>query len=139
MWIRGELKQIKDRKIYISILCLYTLFILSKTLFFRTPTKGVHLQLELFWSYKVIKVQFWQMLGNVVLFIPFGLLLYILHKRAWVVLLIGVLLSCSIEALQYLLKLGLCELDDVFHNTLGTLIGLMLWKRIEKIVNKGLG
>ena len=111
-----------NRKILIEILIIYTLFILCMTLLFREETNGEHLQLELFWSYKVLNIEGWQILGNVLLFIPLGLLLKLLGINTWLVLLIGFAFSCSIEVLQYLLKLGLCELDDVFHNTLGTLI-----------------
>ena len=126
-----------NRKVLIEILIIYTLFILCMTLLFREETTGEHLQLELFWSYKVIGEEWLQMLGNVLLFIPLGLLLKSLGINTWLILLIGFTFSCSIEIIQYLLKIGLCELDDVFHNTLGTLIGLVMWKRIDKLEDKG--
>lgn len=44
--------------------------------------------------------------------------------KGWtVVLFAGILLSVGIEALQLYLKRGLCETDDIIHNTLGCLIG----------------
>ena len=128
----------KRKKITVGILIAYIIFILSETLLFRKPTTGEHLQLELFWSYKVIDVQFNQMLCNVLLFIPFGLLLKLLGINTWLILLIGFTFSCSIELLQYLLRLGLCELDDVLHNTLGTLIGIFIGNWIRKQCRKRL-
>ena len=128
----------KRKKITVGILIAYIFFILSETLLFRKPTTGEHLKLELFWSYKAINVQFNQMLCNVLLFIPLGILLRLLGINTWLILLIGFTFSCSIELLQYLLKLGLCELDDVFHNTLGTLIGLYIGNRIRKHCRKRL-
>lgn len=125
----------KRKKITVGILIAYIIYILSGTLLFRKPTTGEHLQLELFWSYKVFKEEGWQIICNVLLFIPFGVLLRLLGINTWLVLLMGFAFSCSIELLQYLLKLGLCELDDVFHNTLGTLIGVFIEKWVMKIIN----
>ena len=120
------------RAIIICLLVIYGVLILSETILFRKPFEGEHLQLELFWSYKVIDVQLKQMLANVLMFIPFGLLLSLCEKRTWLVLLSGFLFSCLVEILQLALQVGLCELDDVFHNTLGTLIGLLIGKWIIK-------
>ena len=62
---------------------------------------------------------------NVVAFIPVGLLLgYVFDKiKWWQVLLAGVLLSFGIESLQFILKRGFAEFDDVLHNGLGCLAG----------------
>jgi len=128
----------KRKKITVGILIAYIIFILSETLLLRKPTTGEHLQLELFWSYKVFKEEGWQIICNVLLFIPFGVLLRLLGINTWLVLLMGFAFSCSIELLQYLLKLGLCELDDVFHNTLGTLIGIFIGNWIRKHCRKRL-
>lgn len=130
-------KIINKKTVLICFLIAYTVFILCKTLLLRKPFEGNHLQLELFWSYKVIDKQFKQMFRNVLLFIPFGVILKLFGINTRVILLIGFTFSCSIELLQYLLKLGLCELDDVFHNTLGTLIGLHIGNLFRKITNDG--
>lgn len=130
--------RINKKTVLLCILIAYTVFILCETLLLRKPFEGSHLQLELFWSYKVINVQFKQMLCNVLPFIPLGILLRLLGINTRLILLIGFTFSCSIELLQYLLKLGLCELDDVFHNTLGTLIGLYIGNRIRKHCRKRL-
>ena len=130
--------RINKKTVLLCILIAYTVFILCETLLLRKPFEGGHLQLELFWSYKVINVQFNQMLCNVLLFIPVGLLLKLLGVSTQLILLIGFTFSCSIELLQYQLKLGLCELDDVFHNTLGTLIGLYIGNWIRKQCRKRL-
>ena len=126
-------ERINKKTVLICFLVAYTVFILCKTLLLRNPYEGNHLRLELFWSYKVVGKQFNQIICNVLLFIPFGVVLRLLGINTLVTLLIGFTFSCSIELLQYLLKLGLCELDDVFHNTLGTLIGLLIGKLVQII------
>lgn len=39
--------------------------------------------------------------------------------------------SVFIEATQYFTGRGLCEFDDVFHNTLGACIGFIIWKKLS--------
>lgn len=52
------------------------------------------------------------------------LLGYVFDKiKWWQVLLAGMLISCGIESLQFLLKRGFAEFDDVLHNSLGALSG----------------
>lgn len=71
---------------------------------------------------------------NLVLFIPFGFLLCGATKRPRMVriLLMGFLLSLLIELCQLRFRLGWFETDDVLHNTLGTLLGIRLYRRMER-------
>jgi glycopeptide antibiotics resistance protein len=73
---------------------------------------------------------------NVVMFIPVGLLLgfglkYISYKK---ILFAGIGLSVAIELLQFILKRGLCETDDVIHNTVGCIIGFAIYKTIIRLI-----
>lgn len=70
---------------------------------------------------------------NVILFYPAGLLAggaWMLRGLVWkrVVLLaaVGFGVSVSVEVLQYFLLLGLAEVDDLIHNTLGMVIGAVV-------------
>ena len=45
-------------------------------------------------------------------------------------LLIGISISFSIELLQLVLCRGLFEFDDIIHNSLGFLIGILISNRI---------
>lgn len=65
---------------------------------------------------------------NIALFIPFG---FIIGGRKGVA--IGFILSCGIEATQYLTRLGYCELDDVLNNTIGTVIGVLIFNCSNKL------
>lgn len=130
------MKNNKNRHILLILILLiiYVIIILSNTLLFRHPFEGNHLNMNLFWSYKVLKDQWIQMAENVLLFIPLGILLSILIKQKWLVFLIGFVFSSMIEFLQYILKLGLCELDDIFHNSLGLVIGIIFVYIFNKIL-----
>ena len=75
---------------------------------------------------------------NFILFIPIGLLLgFGFKKITWKkVLLIGLGISFSIELLQFIFKRGLCEVDDLIHNVLGTLIGYALLRAAYRLMTK---
>ena len=70
---------------------------------------------------------------NVLAFIPIGVLLWCTFRdcKLWMALLVGMGLSLSVEVFQYVFNRGLTEFDDVFHNTLGCLIGFMIVSLIK--------
>ncbi|MGI6031604.1 MAG: VanZ family protein [Eubacteriales bacterium] len=65
--------------------------------------------------------------GNVLMFIPMGMLIPLLWKRGWSTVLIGFGASCLIEGLQ-LFSYRSTDVDDVLLNTLGTLVGYGMYK-----------
>lgn len=61
-----------------------------------------------------------------IVFIPIGMILGSLFrvKGSWfVALMMGMIISVTIEALQFYFMRGFSEVDDVFYNTVGYLIG----------------
>ncbi len=76
------------------------------------------------------------LLGNVVGFIPFGVLLPCLLKQAqfmkkFLLYTIGVIIA--VELIQLFSLRGSCDIDDLILNTTGALIGYALWRwRIGK-------
>lgn len=95
-----------------------------------------------FWSYRAIRdgVKFLstQNFANVLAFVPIGLLLGCAFGRMkwWKVLLIGGGFSVLIETLQFFLKRGFAEFDDVFHNVVGCLIGYGVYMSVACLVKK---
>ncbi len=73
--------------------------------------------------------------GNILLFIPFGIILltvFKVDKLKWIILL-TIILSTSIEILQYLFQVGLADIDDVILNLMGAVLGFFLYKKIVQI------
>ena len=70
------------------------------------------------------------MVMNIAIFMPVGFLLGMAFHavRWWHTMIIGGGISLSIELLQYFTNRGVSELDDVFHNTLGCLIGFCVYR-----------
>ena len=73
-------------------------------------------------------------LGNIAWFVPLGFIVDWLFKRCrWYhALLGGAALSTLVELMQYLLKTGMPDIDDVILNALGTLIGFILSRLIRR-------
>ena len=69
---------------------------------------------------------------NILLFVPIGLLAgFGFRTITWKgVALFGFCFSVLIELLQFTLKRGLCEVDDVIHNVVGCMLGYGLYRGI---------
>lgn len=72
-------------------------------------------------------------LGNVVMFIPFGFLGWVLPKLRDLKSVIFTFISAIVivEALQYFTRMGICEIDDIILNTFGVYLGWLLCRFIE--------
>lgn len=75
---------------------------------------------------------------NITLFLPFGFLAGYLFKKTplWKILLWALGISAVVEILQAVFHLGLCDIDDVLNNTLGTLLGWLLYKTSNYLFSK---
>ena len=70
-------------------------------------------------------------LGNVVMFVPFGMFLPAMWsrlRRAWKSVPVGVLMILLVEVLQLFTLRGRCDVDDVILNAIGILTGYALWR-----------
>lgn len=76
-------------------------------------------------------------LGNIIMFIPFGFLGWIIPELRKLKPLIFGFISCIVivEALQYFTRMGIFEVDDIILNTFGVYIGWLLCRFIEKKFN----
>ncbi|WP_445432465.1 VanZ family protein [Chryseobacterium indoltheticum] len=79
--------------------------------------------------FDIIKI----VLGNVVMFIPFGFLGWIFPKLNNLKNLIITFVSAIVivEALQYFSRLGVFDVDDVILNTFGVLLGWQMKRILE--------
>lgn len=72
---------------------------------------------------------------NIVMFVPIGALFAAIHPslaRVSTVLPLGMLLTTIIETAQLLMRNGQCDLEDLVANTVGALLGLLLYKLIRR-------
>lgn len=74
---------------------------------------------------------FLNLAGNVLAFMPLGFFLPSLsgHKMGfWSILCTSCALSVAIELVQLITKVGSCDVDDVILNTLGGVLGYLIYK-----------
>ncbi|ANF98786.1 hypothetical protein AR543_12645 [Paenibacillus bovis] len=74
------------------------------------------------------------LLGNIGVFVPFGLLIpwiWSVKMRHFLVGFIGCIFV--VEVIQMLSHRGTFDVDDIWLNTLGAWIGYMLWSGIKRI------
>jgi len=78
-----------------------------------------------------------EILYNIVVFIPFGLLLSVCFRRMsfWWKLACVFFFSLTVEILQFILAIGVTDITDIITNTLGGFIGLGLYKVAGKRLN----
>lgn len=92
-----------------------------------------HFSLSDLSNFRIVNV-----LGNVLLFVPFGLLLPVINKRTAKfsrVLLWSSLLVLLIEFEQYFIGRS-ADIDDFILNVFGALCGYLLYKIVRKILHK---
>lgn len=110
-------------------------------------TRSIHptrpFDLTPFWSYRAVlqggqDALLTQNIANVLAFVPIGLLLGCAFGRMkwWKALAIGGGFSLLIEVLQFVLKRGFSEFDDVFHNVLGCAIGFGVYVGVRWLIRQ---
>ncbi len=145
-------KRIKLSKIFLySISIIYLIILFKATLRFDSfSTYGYSgLNLHLFSSYReayhnidVIwykNILFRNIILNICLFVPLGFLLPFYSRKLrklWSTVLVGFVVTGLIECTQYLISIGTFEIDDIFNNTLGTLLGYSFFQIFYQIKNK---
>lgn len=131
------------RALLFLILLIYIYAVLHITLIDRVV--GIRRSmLEPFWELRIMirthKYKYWlgQIGGNLIMLMPLGIMLPILFEkfRSMKTVIAAFGFSLFIEITQYITGRGLCELDDIFHNTLGALIGYLIFKMIYNVIQK---
>ena len=95
-----------------------------------------------FWTYRE-QLGFWPAFltigGNIIGFLPFRLLLPVMHRnlrKSLPVILLGFSLSLLVESLQLVLKVGSFDVDDLLLNTVGAAAGYFLYWVCNQIRRK---
>ena len=139
LWKRGRINAVQA--VLLPVMSLYLCFVLSVTVFHRVPARRYRAQTKLFWTYRAIRAGttrlIAQVLGNVVLFVPIGVIYAaLLPLWDWLAGVVGVLLSSGIELTQLYARRGLFEFDDIIHNAAGAILGMLLFRLARGIRNR---
>ena len=139
------------KKVSVSLLITYCFLIFATTVLARASQDIVSYDLT---PFRLFQIDEWwnehdlmlQIKANVMMFVPIGFLLMLVGKgikgkyvrvlNTIVSIVVGFSFSVLIEYMQYRLHRGLCEVDDVIHNTIGTVIGVILYWIISRILTE---
>ncbi|WP_100489048.1 VanZ family protein [Sporolactobacillus pectinivorans] len=140
------LKITKKRPLFIVLFVCYLTTLLILTLFTHNYyTYGQSVNLEIFSSIQLMlksrepELILKNVLGNVILFIPMGVLFPLLFFKVrffLLTLLLGFVLSLFIETAQYLFAARIFDIDDILLNVTGALIGHVLFSMVRFFKNK---
>ncbi|AKP66170.1 VanZ family protein [Companilactobacillus ginsenosidimutans] len=160
LWVKIRRKKISwNHEFWLAVFAFYVFLLFFLTVFrdgyflwdfkffWHRPLSEINF-VPLVETFKLLRGQsrldfFYNLFGNIVWFIPMGIFKPSLGKKNrgfGRVVLIGALVSVSIEALQFVLSTGVTDIDDVISNTIGTAIGFLLYficnivkKRIKEL------
>lgn len=82
---------------------------------------------------------FLNLYGNIIAFIPFGMLLRWARNKNTTLLqafLYSLVFTFTIETAQYITKLGVFDVDDIIMNTLGGVIGYGIYYVTAKLIRR---
>lgn len=135
IFFREKINKIWFTVLVIIIIPVYLYLVLQITMLGRNELDGGKSELIPFMSYYMLPVVGWRgwgvyifygLVGNIIIFVPVGMLIALLPKVKHKYLLsgiIGFVFSLAIEIIQYCTMLGTFEVDDLIHNTWGAVIG----------------
>lgn len=145
-----------QKLVKIGLLIAYVAAVLTITLGSRRADTVTHIGFDPFivyeWTIKSI-LQGWKVDGwaealkhlrwqkgqlaslglNVLLFVPLGYLVPSVSsffRRWWKVVALGFLFSLLIESIQLVTRLGWFDASDLLHNTVGAMIGWIIYKKV---------
>ncbi len=75
-------------------------------------------------------------LGNIGLFIPLGIYLQLLKKdkRIFVSIFFVIIISLSVEIIQFVLAIGAADIDDILLNCAGGIIGILFYRLLSILI-----
>ena len=59
-----------------------------------------------------------------------------MKRQSWIAIVMGAMFSTALEILQLMTHRGLFEWDDIVYNTIGALIGFLLYLILKRLKNK---
>lgn len=121
----------KMQAICAVLLCCWLILVLGLTTLSRGANYTGKYNIDFFSAYinawnkwSITELQL--ILFNMLMFVPLGFLLPMLWKKAaklWITFIVSITLTTLIEIIQLLTGTGIFELDDLFHNSVGSLFG----------------
>lgn len=129
----------KISKIIISLCTIYYLWMFLRIIILKNGFNNYNhnFNLELFDFINYIglnKTFFVNFLGNIFIFVPLSIILkyHFNFLTSYNIIFIGFITSLSFELIQLATGWGIFDLDDILLNTLGTILGIVIYHYLNK-------
>jgi len=126
---------------FFFLLVMYLYIVVGITVLSRSESQTRYAYFELFRTFQNTFQARKQIYENILLFMPYAVLLFGLgrfFRKGWRMCVIGFISSVAIESAQWLTQTGYFEVDDIWTNVLGMMIGYaccvllgMIWGKIK--------
>lgn len=129
--------QVVIRAVLLFLLALYLYIVLGITVLSRSESETRHAYFELFRTFQDTFVARKQIYENVLLFVPYAILLFGLaefFRNGWLMMGIGLISSFAIEATQWITHAGYFEIDDIWTNVVGMMLGYVLCVIVRLVI-----
>jgi glycopeptide antibiotics resistance protein len=139
--IRGDyMGKILSRGLLVLYLVILIWLVLFKLQFNISSVLNYHhrsLNLIPFAAPSIVNGSFREMIDNIIIFIPFGLLLNVNFKKVGFLPKFAFILvfSLTAELIQFIFAIGATDITDVITNTVGGFLGLKLYSLSNKYIN----
>lgn len=117
--------------LYMAVLIKATLFSFNEYVYGKSANLVLFDSIRLMWRSGDYWLIFKNIIGNIILFLPLGLLLPLIFRvfNSWrIMFVVGFGTSCVIEVLQYEYAKRIFDIDDILLNGLGAMTGLFIYK-----------
>ena len=127
------------REFYNLLFIVYLLLLYYLLLSTDNASSGLNLTpFKEITRYPLDSIQFfYNVIGNIVLFLPFGFFVsdFIKAKKTYQILIVSTLISLTAELIQF--KIGRAfDIDDIILNVIGAIIGFLCYKGLRNIKRK---
>lgn len=135
--------------LYVCYLCLLFYFLFFSEGFGRTGTSAEYRynlkpfrEIMRFYRYRYIlgnKAFLINVFGNMIAFMPMGFFQPLLSEKKWrgaLVVLNCFVVSLLVETIQLVFKIGCFDVDDLLLNTLGGLLGVLIYYVFQKCMKR---
>ena len=135
------MKEERKTKILLGIYLILLIWIILFKLSFSSEELERFRRINLIPFYYSTKTNFQlrEVLDNVFIFIPLGILLKMEEIENKKVIGCGFIFSFILESMQFILAIGASDITDVITNTTGTLIGLGIYLFLSKVIKDDRG
>lgn len=119
--------------LYIFTLTFLILFKLSLDIPSLVTTRSINL--IPFYYDKETTFHLKEIIENILIFIPLGLLLKMKDLSSQKIFLLGFLLSFTYEFLQYIFSIGAADITDIIANTIGAILGSLVYYILSHFIH----